>query len=180
MENQEPKFELSESDFLTLLVKHEPAFRGYARSFVPDWDLVDEALQETSVTMWQKRDQLQNVDGFAPWGKVILRFKCLRQLEKLRSRRPLLSDQMLETLAERSERSNAEDSTSRERALHVCLNRFSSEHRELLIAPHRSDHSVVEIAKCQNRSPNSLYKLLGRLRDRLANCIRARIASEAT
>lgn len=69
MENQEPKFELSESDFLTLLVKHEPAFRGYARSFVPDWDLVDEALQETSVTMWQKRDQLQNVDGFAPWGE---------------------------------------------------------------------------------------------------------------
>lgn len=130
--------------------------------------------------MWQKRDQLKNVDGFAPWGKVILRFKCLRQLDKLRSRRPLLSDEMLEILAERSERRNEEDSTCLERALHACLNRFSSEHRVLLIAPHDSDNSVVEIAKSQNKSPNSLYKLLGRLRERLANCIRAKIASEAT
>ena len=91
MEKQESDFELTEPGFLTLLVKHEPALRAYARSLVPDWDLVDEALQEASVTMWQKRSQMETADGFVPWARVILRFKCLRQLEKLRSRRPLLS-----------------------------------------------------------------------------------------
>ena len=65
--------------------------RGYARSLVPDWDLVDEALQEASVTMWQKRGQLQSPDGFVPWARVILRFKCLQQLEKLRTRLVALS-----------------------------------------------------------------------------------------
>lgn len=194
MENQEPQLETTESDhskpkpsefilgeaeFLTLLVKHEPAFRGYARSFLPDWDLVDEALQEASVTMWQKRGQLENADGFAPWGKVILRFKCLNQIEKLRARRPLLSDELLETLAERSNRRSDEDTSCRGQALHTCLNHFSPEHRDLLLAPHRSTDSVVEIAERQQRSPNSLYKLLGRLRERLAECIRLRIASEA-
>lgn len=74
------------------------------RSLVPDWDLVDEALQEASVTMWQKRGQLGKADGFVPWARVILRFKCLRQLEKLRSRRPLLSHEILERIAERMER----------------------------------------------------------------------------
>ena len=84
MDNEQPQFELTESAFLTLLVKHEPSLRVYARSLVPDWDLVDEALQEASVTMWQKREQLESLDGFVPWARVILRFKCLRQVEKLR------------------------------------------------------------------------------------------------
>lgn len=176
---QRSEFILSEAEFLTLLVKHEPAFRGYARSILPDWNLVDEALQEASVTMWQKRDQLENAGGFAPWGKVILRFKCLSQIEKLRARRPLLSDELLEKLAERSNRRSDEDTSCRGRALYTCLNHFSPEHRDLLLAPHRSTDSVVEIAERQKRSPNSLYKLLGRLRERLAECIRLKIASEA-
>lgn len=100
MDDQERQFELTEPDFLALLVKFEPALRAYARGLVPDWDLVDEALQEASVTMWQKRSQLESADGFVPWARVILRFKCLRQLEKLRSRRPLLSDDVLEKVAE--------------------------------------------------------------------------------
>jgi RNA polymerase sigma-70 factor (ECF subfamily) len=90
MDDERPQFELTEPDFLELLVKHEPALRAYARGLVPDWDLVDEALQEASVTMWQKRGQLESADGFVPWARVVLRYKCLRQLEILRSRRPLL------------------------------------------------------------------------------------------
>ena len=73
MENEPPQFELTESAFLTLLVKHEPSLRAYARSLVPHWDFVDEALQEASVTMWEKRGQLEDVGGFVPWARVILR-----------------------------------------------------------------------------------------------------------
>ncbi len=179
MDDRNSQFELTEPDFLALLVKHEPALRGYARSLVPDWELVDEALQEASVTMWQKRGQLESDDGFVPWARVILRFKCLRQLEKLRSRRPLLSDEMLETLAARGESRSVEDATARGRALHTCLEQFSAEHRELLLAPHSSTYTVVELAQRCNKSTNSLYKLLRRLRDQLTECIRLRIAAEA-
>lgn len=180
MNNPEPEFEFSESDFLALFVKHEPGLRAFARILVPDWDLVDESLQEASVTMWQKREQLRSPDGFVPWAKVILRFKCLKQLEKLKQRRPLLSDAMLETLAEQDASRSLNEATQRGRALHACLNQFSEEHRELLLAPHRATDSVVEIAKRRNKSPNALYKLLGRLREQLIDCIRRRIAAEAT
>ena len=48
MENGQKPFEMTEErDFLSLLVKHELALRAYARVLVPDWDLVDEALQES-------------------------------------------------------------------------------------------------------------------------------------
>ncbi|MCP4506686.1 MAG: sigma-70 family RNA polymerase sigma factor [Fuerstiella sp.] len=179
MPKQAPNFQLTEPDFLSLLVKHEPALRAYARSLVPDWDLVDESLQEASVTMWQKRSQLESVDGFVPWAIVVLRFKCLRQLEKLRSRRPLLSDEMLEKLAERGESRSVEELTARGRALHTCLDQFSEEHREILLAPHSSTYTVVDLAKRRKKSPNSLYKLLARLREQLTDCVRLRIAAGA-
>ena len=179
MDDKSKQFELSETDFVALLVKHEPAFRAYARALVPDWDMVDEALQEASVTMWQKRDQLKSKDGFDPWAKVILRFKCFRQLEKLRSRRTLLSEEMLQSLAARGEGRSAEDASARGRALHMCLNQFSGEHRELLLAPHSSTYTIVDLAERRKKSANALYKLLARLRDQLGECIRSRIAAEA-
>jgi RNA polymerase sigma-70 factor, ECF subfamily len=178
MHESETQFDLSETEFLALLVKHEPGLRAFARVLLPDWDLVDESLQEASVTMWQKRGQLQSADGFVPWAKVILRFKCLKQLEKLRQRRPLLSNEILETLAARDESRSAIEVTQRGRALHACLNQFSAEHRELLLAPHGSNDSVVAIAQRQAKSPNALYKLLGRLREQLVDCIRRRLAEE--
>ena len=176
MEDETSQFELTESAFLSLFVKHEPAFRAYARVLVPDWDLVDEALQEASVTMWQKRGQLESADGFVPWARVILRFKCLRQVEKLRSQRPLLSDEMLATLAERFQNCSTEDTAARSKAIQLCLNQFPAEHRELLLAPHRADISLVELAERRKKSPNALYKLLARLREQLTECIRLRLA----
>ena len=176
MNDQTPQFELTESAFLSLFVKHEPAFRAYARVLVPDWDLVDEALQEASVTMWQKRGQLESADGFVPWARVILRFKCLRQIEKLRSRRPLLNDKMLATLAERFQNCSTEDTAARSKAIQLCLNQFPVEHRELLLAPHRADISLVELAERRKKSPNALYKLLARLREQLTECVRLRLA----
>ena len=176
MNDQTPQFELTESAFLSLFVKHEPAFRAYARVLVPDWDLVDEALQEASVTMWQKRGQLESADGFVPWARVILRFKCLRQVEKLRSQRPLLSDEMLATLAERFQNCSTEDTAARGKAMQLCLNQFPAEHSELLLAPHRADISLVELAERRKKSPNALYKLLARLREQLTECIRLRLA----
>ncbi len=179
MNNEETPFELTEPGFLTLFVRHELALRIYARTILPDWDLVDEALQEASVTMWQKRGQLEDAGGFLPWAKVILRFKCLRQLELLRARRPLLTEAMLNTLADREE-SRQQTSREREVAFQTCLDLFPEEHRELLLAPHRSTCSVVELARQRSRTANSLYKLLGRLREQLAGCIRGRTAAEAT
>jgi hypothetical protein len=55
---------LTQSDFVRLLMRNEPALRAYSRSLLPDWHLVDEVIQEASVTMWEKFDQLRDEAGF--------------------------------------------------------------------------------------------------------------------
>ena len=177
MSHSEPKFKLNDSSFLRLFVKHEPSLRAYARSIVPDWHLVDEAMQESSVVMWQKRDQLQDESGFAPWAKVILRFKCLKQIEKLRFERPLLSDSMIATLSSRSEEKTAVVEAERASAFQKCFSQLSPEHQKLLLAPHTQQLSVKTIAEKKNRTVNSLYKAMGRIRKKLTSCIRQRLVA---
>ena len=101
--SSDPSRKLSEGDFMRLFVKHEPALRAFARSILPDWNSVEDALQEASVTMWEKLGQLRDEDGFLPWAKVILRFKCLSSIAAVRRNRHVLSDQVPELIADEAE-----------------------------------------------------------------------------
>ena len=171
---------LSEGEFMRLFVKHEPSLRAFARSILPDWDSVDDALQEASVTMWEKLGQLRDAEGFLPWAKVILRFKCLSAVAAARRDRHVLSDDVLQMLADEAEALRAEDVVAVRRALTTCLTRFSDAQQELLLAPYTSDGGVKRLAEECGKSANALYKSLGRLRGRLAGCIRGRLQAEAS
>ncbi len=169
---------LSEGDFMRLFVKHEPALRAYARSMLPDWNTVDDALQEASVTMWEKLGQLNGEDGFLPWAKVILRFKCLSAIASVRRDRHVLSDEVLKLIADEADAIDNESVVAVRQALNVCLAKFSDHHQQLLLAPYAGDGRVKKIAEDCNKSVNSLYKLLGRLRDKLAVCVQREIGPE--
>lgn len=171
---------LSEGEFMRLFVKHEPSLRAFARSILPDWNAVDDALQEASVTMWEKLSQLRDESGFLPWAKVILRFKCLSAIDAVRRDRYVLSDNVLNLIADEAEAIDAEELATIRKALNVCLNQFTEPHQELLLAPYAGDGKVKQLAEQGRNSANALYKLLGRLREKLAQCIRGQLEQEAS
>ena len=171
---------LSEGEFMRLFVTHEPALRAFARSILPDWNSVDDALQEASVTMWEKLSQLRNEDGFLPWAKVILRFKCLSTVAAMRRDRHVLSDEVLELLADEAEAMKSEDVAHVRRALNECLTQFSTSHQELLLDPYAGDGQVKKLAEQGRKTVNALYKLLGRLREKLAACVSGQLGPEVS
>jgi RNA polymerase sigma-70 factor (ECF subfamily) len=170
---------LTQGDFVRLLMRNEPALRAYSRSLLPDWHLVDEVIQEASVTLWEKFDQLRDEAGFLPWAKVVVRFKCLTVIDRLRRDRHVFSDGVLELLAEEAEVFDAEERERSMRALRSCLEGFSPPHQELLLAPYSGEARVTMLAEQAGKSANALYKLLGRLREKLAACIETRLQKEA-
>ena len=172
----QPRTTLQQGDFVRLLMRNEPVLRAYARSLLPDWQGVDEVIQDASVTLWEKFDQLRDEAGFLPWAKVVVRFKCLSLIDRLRRDRHVFSEGVLELLIEEAE---AFDQAERERslrALRSCLESFSQAHQELLLAPYSGEGRVMTLADQAGKSPNALYKLLGRLREKLAACIGTRLA----
>ncbi|TWT68750.1 sigma-70 family RNA polymerase sigma factor [Crateriforma conspicua] len=173
--NAVPSSPPKEAEFMRLFLRHENQLRVYARTMLPDWNSVDDALQEASVTMWQKLWQLENADGFLPWAKVILRFKCLHSIEDLRRRRPILSDEVLTMLADNPDTRIPEQDAEMRSALQQCLSQFTAAHQELLIAPYTAGQRVGELAEQSGKTPNAFYKLLGRLREKLTDCVQRQI-----
>ena len=169
---------LSEGEFMRLFVQHEPVLRAYARSILPDWEAVDDALQEASVTMWEKRGQLGDASGFLPWAKVTVRFKCLSSITAARRSRSLLSDEVLQQLADEADALQSEELASIRSALSNCLENFDLARQELLLAPYSGAGRVQQLAEECGKSANALYKLLGRLRDKLADCVRGQLQAE--
>ena len=83
---------ISEGKFLRLFVHHESILRAYARARLPDWEAVDDVIQEASVIMWKKLGQLDNEDGFLPWAKVIVRYEAMAALRVRAKDRLVLSE----------------------------------------------------------------------------------------
>lgn len=162
--------QLSESDFFRLFVKNEEIFRAYARVLLPCWESVDEVMQESSVVMWRKLGQLDNEQGFLPWGKVIVRFEALKFRRNKARDRHVFSETLLDLIANEASEEPEESLESEWKALNDCLAKFSPSGRELLMAPYRGRGEVIRLATQCGRTVNSLYKQIGRLREKLANC----------
>ncbi|MGC6459377.1 MAG: sigma-70 family RNA polymerase sigma factor [Akkermansiaceae bacterium] len=160
-----------EAEFMRMFVANEPELRAFLRTLLPSWETVDDVLQESSVVMWQKLDQLEDEEGFLPWAKVIVRFKALHARRSAARDRLVLSEETMELLAEESDEMALGQVEAERKALSSCLGKLSSENRKLVLLPYRSPGALTELAQQTDRSVNSLYKLLGRLREKLRLCV---------
>ncbi len=176
MPDNQDKSTLTEADFMRLLLRHENALRAFARSLLPDWDAVDDVIQDASVIMWQKLGQLDDEEGFLPWGKVIVRFHCYRYLEQKKRKGAVFSNELVAILADEAEQISEAEHGKRRQALESCLGKLSGPERELVLAPYLHHGRITELAELGGTSANALYKKLGRLRDRLRNCVQERLA----
>ena len=64
----------------------------------------------------------------------------------------------------------------RRRALESCLQEFAAPQRELLLAPYLHHGRISELAEFQKVSANALYKKLGRLREKLRDCVNNKLS----
>ena len=163
--------------FLTLFLKHERELAGIARAALPDWNAVDDVLQEASLVMWRKIDQLQADDEFIPWARMVLRFKVLKYRRSCSRDRLLLDDELVALIASEAEDDATEVVQEQRQAIRSCLDKFPTEHRKLLLAPYTRDEAVKEMAEAAGKTANSLYKRLGRLRVKLHDCVRLQLAA---
>ena len=120
---------LQHGRFLRLFLQHQRQLAGYARAFLPDWDAVDEVLQESSIVMWRKIDQLDSPDGFLKWAKAVVRFESLKHLRQRRTDR-LMVDEELVTLLAANTGEDEHGSASELEMLKRCLHKLSDIRRK--------------------------------------------------
>jgi RNA polymerase sigma-70 factor (ECF subfamily) len=175
MNTDEDNENLAEPQFIRLFLSHEQKLRTYARSLLPDWQAVDDVIQASSIVIWKKLKKLDSEEGFLSWARTIVRYECLHYLRKCARDRLVLSEETVLKLAEEADLPDERTLNHERKALEFCLRKLSEENRLLVLAPYRTELSVVSIAKESGHSTNSLYKKIGRIREKLRICIQGQI-----
>ncbi len=163
--------------FVRTFTRHEAALRTFVRSLLPGWDDVDEVMQEVSVVVWKRFDTFDPDTEFMRWAAVIARFEVLNYRRRKARDKHIFDEDVIALLAneclEKSERQVVE-----QKALRHCLAKLPDHQRQLMLRAYSPQDSIKSIADEIGKTPTAVYKVLGRLRFKLYECIERSLKQE--
>ena len=166
--------------FVRLFSRYEGNVRAFVTSLLPNWEGIDEVMQETSLVMWRKCDQF-NYNGkdssFLDWAFTIARYEVLKFRRRKATDRLVFSEDVYELLSAEAEEVSAEHA-AREKALQGCLQKLQPAQKELIQVSYSQGISIKDASARVGRTPTGLYKALARIRKNLHRCILSSIEAE--
>jgi len=164
--------------FMGLFLQHEMALRAFIRCMVPKWEDTSDVLQNVSIVLWRKFDEVQSPDQFRPWAFGVARLEALQFSRSKTRDRHVFSDDVIALLATTLDES-AESLEAERHALEECLQKLPTEHRELINLAYAPGIRIDELAAGLGRTAMSLYKALHRIRLTLMDCTQRVLARES-
>jgi RNA polymerase sigma-70 factor (ECF subfamily) len=81
-----PKVDLEEIPFRRLFEKHYDGLLKFALSYLHDKYLAENIVQESFIALWEKRNELAENSNIKAFLVVIVKNRCINQLETSRNR----------------------------------------------------------------------------------------------
>jgi RNA polymerase sigma-70 factor (ECF subfamily) len=168
---------LSTDAFVAQLMKHRHRIYAFiAKQLVNPADAED-VFQRTSIVLWKKMHDFDAAGSFFHWACGIA-FNEVRNFLTVQRRSRLHFDaELVELLAEEA-KSEAELSQARLSAMQHCMERLSLRQQEILRRCYLGTSTITQVAEGLGRERGALYKQLARLKVKLIDCIRIRLAQE--
>lgn len=154
-----------------------PGLRAYVVALLgPHRDLADDVLQESSIHVWEHRDELPGVRNFNAWLFTIARFKVLGSRRDLaRRNETLLADDVFDLLDIAAQRLLADGHEHRLVALESCLARLRDDDRDLLQWRYRDRKKLTDLAAALGKPADALHRRVSRLRRALRLCVETKL-----
>ena len=161
--------------FVTQLMEHRHRLYAFiAKQLVCPED-VEDVFQRTSLVLWKKMDQFDTEGSFFPWACGIA-FNEVRNFLTVQRRSRLHFDAELVALLAEEAKEEEGLSEARLQALRTCMQRLSQRQQEILRRCYSGTTSMTNVAASLGRERGTLYKQIARLREKLLDCIRIRLA----
>lgn len=163
--------------FVARLMEHRHRIYAFiAKQLVNSAD-VEDVFQRTSIVLWKKMREFDPQGSFFHWACGVA-YNEVRNFLTVRRRDRLYFDaELLDLLADEA-REEGEFSEARLGALRACIAHLSERQQQILQRCYATASSITEAAASLGRNRGALYKQLTRLRARLLDCIRLRLARE--
>ena len=169
-----------EDSLLARLTTEIRSLWGFLWMLTGDRTQADDLVQETCFEAWRQRSDRWPSGDLGPWLRGIARNVARRHRRRAsQTRSATFEPEVMERLAVVW----AEDPTSgsdRLEALRICLEGLSAEHRTVLDRRYGEDWSHRRIGEESGRSEDAVKMLIGRLKQRLRDCVDRRGGLGAT
>ena len=170
---------LQQDHVVQLLLKHRGKLLGAIRAMVADEHLAEDIFQEVSIAAISKREDIIDIDHFAPWIRSAARLQSLMALRN-RNRLPhSLSDEVLDMLEPHWEQFDNRSDMDLSEALKACLDGLGPYAKQLVETRYVQGKSGNNLALALKRSMNTVYVALSRVHNALRECLTKKLAAEA-
>lgn len=170
---------LKNTKFLAHYTEHEPAVRAYIRSGLYKHHDVADLMQKVAIIAWNKFDQLKDPEeNFVKWMMVIARYEIMSFRRNAQKMDVPICDQVIEKILNQG----AHEYDSRKdhwQALQLCTQKLKTGEQELLDVAYNSSTSIKDFAKGNNKTTQSLYQKLNRIRTALTSCVQLQMKAES-
>lgn len=168
-----------DTEFTRLLQQEARPLASLILALVGDRHVADDVFQATCLELWRIRDTFRFGTDFGAWSRTVARYQLHRYWRKAGRERLAFSTEAVERVAESyAAPAPAEEDARLRRALAACLDALAPDDRGLLRQRYNDGAPVKALAAAFSRSESSLKMVLLRLRRRLAECVRRRLAQE--
>lgn len=167
-------------DFEALMSKIRPRLRAFLLSLTGSQAAADDLTQDTSVVLWQKRDEYDPEGNFRAWAFRIGFFQVQNYRRKLarQQNRELPGDELFEEIADTTidRHGNDDEDEKRQSAMITCLGKLKVEHRDLVLNRYQEERSLSQLASEEGTNCNAMAQKLFRLKRTLLSCVEKQLA----
>lgn len=165
----------SSADFETLIAEIRPRLRAFLLSLTGSQAAADDLAQDTSLVLWQKRDEYDPSGDFKAWAFRIGFFQVQNYRRKLarQQNREIPGDELFEQIADVASQRHGRDDLHENRrlAMVTCLGKLRDDHRELVLNRYQNSHSLEALADGEGINRNAMAQKLFRLKRNLFTCV---------
>lgn len=171
--------ERDDEQIVQLISSNQRSLFGYLLGLLGARELAEDALQETNIVLWQKRQEYRANTNFFAWACQIAYFKAGNLRTQWHRKMPVFSEVFMEEVS--SELKAAIQMPSKlDVFLKECLDLLDDQDVALLDHRYADGASVKTVAMNLKQSVRSVYRNLERIHQRLFTCIGEKVKEDGT
>jgi RNA polymerase sigma-70 factor (ECF subfamily) len=162
-----------------LWMQAEPSVNAYVFAAVQRFQDAEDVVQQVALTAARRFEEYDGSRPFVAWVLWLAKAKIIDHY-RVRGRQKLVfSEALLDQTAARLVEGRAADHAGAA-ALETCLEKLPPKSRKLLDLRYVEDAPMDAIARAINSTTGSVRVMLFRIRDLLADCVKAELAKESS
>lgn len=166
----------NQADFLKLLFDCEFGIRAFIGSIVRDPHEREDVFQEVALTLWKEFERYDRTRPFGAWARGVAAMKLMQRGDKLKRQPVPFSPEAMQALADAFDRAEGQFNPQAA-ALEDCVDELPERSRKLLALRYEQSWQLNRVADELGSTLDAVYQALSRIRSKLQECIKRRMAA---